>query len=262
MRTPTQQESDVFQKFCEANGIELTEANALRLGEPILLVGQQVTQGTLKASFEMVKGQLTYISAAQQEHDQVAALFTEPQLDAFTRWYAGQRLVQEGDPAFENKAALLHQLQGRAISKQTCAEAMGRLFNNATHRLHVLAEPSPESFGRHTKAHFENQPSAKLTLDSEQTWDQNAEYVNGRRRHTTNPVLQEKPSTPTQAHYEQQASAVRGDTHAETAALLRLFQTRSGLRMSALSSDVDWKATLELRLQQQRQMRMAKERGR
>ena len=266
LRMPSQAEAEEFQKFCEANNIVKDENSATRLGEPILTTGQPITQSTLKAVFAAVRGQLTYLpikSQAEQEYDQVAALFSTPQLEAFNAIYAKQRLVQgNSDEAFENKTALLGQLRGRPINQQTFLEALGRIANNATRRLHILPEPVAESFGRHSNAHFEVQESVKLSVDGDQKWDSESKFAaGGRINHAHKPETKTaKPSTPIQDH-QRRALAVRGDTHAENQVLSKIFVTYLGLRMNAYSDQVDWNQTATAREAALKEMVRTKERG-
>lgn len=264
LRTPSQVEADRYQQFREVNGIENTELNATRLCEPILTVGQQINQATLKVSFDMVRGQLTFESAAQREYNTIAALFTQAQLDQFESWLAHQRLVSdESDQGLSNRALILEQLRGRDFNALTMGQAVSRVANNAKRPLHIKPEPTPESFGRHTNTVFQKQESVKLSIDNKTSWDDQAQYTNGRKNHSHNPALQpKKVSAPTQDYWKTKAESVQGDRAHETDQLRRIFVTTFGLKMNAYSDSVDWKQTFEAREAAYREIRRVKEGGR
>jgi hypothetical protein len=264
-RSISQQEIAEYQKFREANFIVNSEHNASRLCEPILTVGQQIDQSTLRASFAMVQGQLSFESAAQREYNEIAAIFTQAQLDQFESWLAHQRLVSdESDQGLSNRALILEQLRGRDFNDLTMAQALSRVANNAKRPLFVKPEPPPESFGRHSNKVFADQGSVTLSVDEKTTWDDHAKFAtNGRVNHAHSAKAQPvKASIPSQEYHQRRALAVRGGTHAENQVLSKIFITSLGLRMSVYSNEVDWFATATAREAELKQMVRAKERGR
>ena len=135
--------------------------------------------------------------------------------------------------------------------------------SNSTRRLHVLPEETPEHFGVHSKKVFADQGNVSLSVDEKTTWDDSATFANGRVNHAHKPETKAvKPSTPTQNYWQGKAEAIQGDRAHETDQLRRIFITGSGLKMSSLSSQVDWKQTFEAREAAYKQMVRAKERSR
>jgi len=69
--------------------------------------------------------------------------------------------------------------------------------------------------------------------------------------------------TPAQdaALWKQKAESVRGDRHSENETLRKICVTNSGLRISAATSETNWKATYHARVEAERQMRLQKEGG-
>jgi hypothetical protein len=82
--TITQKEIDAYKQFVEDTpGLVNNEHNAGLIGNLIAEMGLEINSATLKMAFANLQPRLEFISAAQQEYDQVAAVFTESQLRIF-----------------------------------------------------------------------------------------------------------------------------------------------------------------------------------
>jgi hypothetical protein len=187
VETITQKEIDAYKRFVKETGLVDNEKNAGLVGNLIASMNLEINSATLKMAFAHLQPQLEFESVAQREYNTIAALFTQAQLDQFESWLAHQRLVSdESDQGLSNRALLLQQLRGRGadFSDVTFAQALGRVANNASRPLFMKPEPTQEHYGVHSAKKFEVQESVKLSVDSDQKWDDQAKFAaNGRVNH-------------------------------------------------------------------------------
>jgi hypothetical protein len=223
----SQSEYEAYEKFAVDNGLVLAgdigRKNGDLLGGHILKLNQEITQATLNAAVQQLRGQLAWRSAAEREFDTIVGQLSPSEKSVVTTWLQHQKqLVLDGDPGLENFSIIVGWLRARnyPISEQNLNTALTNAINGGQRQLHwkqTPATPAHEGgYGRHSGAKFNAKPD-----------DGDRRFINGRFNHSYNEKLAaEVPKKTQDSYWQVKCEELRGVTHGQSEQIRRLYVTR------------------------------------
>jgi len=208
----------------------------------------QAVPVTAAAIVKLVEAQpgLKWLSAAELEYRRIAAE-NPAAAQQIWDWMAkqgkpGTLVNQQGDQFFQNMSLLLLTLRGYDINPKTIQDAENRIANKPGSKLHYVQAPRRE-MGTITEAakNDDGVPFLGRNLN-EPEW---VKRSRARSERDAKEAANQPSSTSLRAiaarEAQSKAEELRGNTHAETEQLQRVFVNHSG------TSEIDWSQTLSAR---------------
>jgi hypothetical protein len=189
------------------------------------------------------KDELVWKSAAARSAEAVLNQLSEADRKIIDSWITRQRLVSHDDQGVDNKAILVGWLKEampeEGISFVALDKALANILSGTggirVRQLHWLPEPPQHEggYGKHSGKVFSSNN------------DDKEGFVGGRFNHanSTSPsVRAENSAAAKEAALKAEAEAIRGNTHAKTQQIQRMFVTDRS------TGQIDWSATKQARL--------------
>jgi len=213
-----------------------------------------VTVANVFKCVEAKKQAFKWLSPAQHEYNRVAN--QEPErANALSAWLQTQgkvgQLVSQGDEAFENLRLLLLTLRGYQIDATTISHAMDRVQSKPGPKLHfVQATRRTEPVSPAAKAD-DGQPFLGRNLNEPEWARRSRERSERDAREAASRQSAASVQSAATREARTKAEELRGNTHAESEQLGRVFVTEG--------TEINWPATLQARLALQRNFQKAQE---
>jgi hypothetical protein len=248
----TAAEVKTYQKFCADHNIVADESEAgLQNGETIgtyvaITWGVDFTPATLAVALDKLRDRIVFYSPAQAEYLKVANQDPD-RANQLANWLGTQgnsgQLVNQGDEAFDNLRLLLITLRGYDINPTTIRHAEDRIGNKPGNKLQYVPQPRREGPRSQAAKNDDGVPFLGRNLNEPEWVRRSRERSEREAREAASRTSSASARAAAVREAKRQAEELRGNTHAESEQIGRVFVTEG--------SEVDWPGTLQARLRLQ-----------